>query len=100
MDKPGDWMENKQILADGVHTLLAYSLLITTFVLMPTRACAYMQAFILVFFGLKEGWYDLRYETGETWKSSAEDYLGYIIGSLIFWFVLCGAEWLGLIVPR
>ena len=85
--KPGDWMENAQTLANGVHFLLAYSLLLTTILFFNTHIDGWIQLFILVFFGIKEGWYDLKYETGETWKSSLEDYLGYIAGSALFWLV-------------
>lgn len=89
--KPGDWMENKQTLADGVHFLLAFFLFIHVYLFVPAPAMYWslggLQIFILVFFGVKEAWYDLKYETGETWKSSLEDYLGYVFGSTWFWLM-------------
>jgi hypothetical protein len=34
---------------------------------------------------VKEYWYDLKYETGETLQSSTVDALGYLVGSVILW---------------
>lgn len=92
-DKPGDWMENSQTLANGVHAALSYGILLTTAFLAHTSPYLWwwiggVEAFLLVFVTVKEAWYDLKYETGETWQSSAEDAFGWLVGNAIAWVVL------------
>jgi hypothetical protein len=44
---------------------------------------------VLAFYVLgKEYGYDLKYETGETLRSSTEDAIGYLVGSAIGWAVV------------
>lgn len=100
-DKPGDWMEVPQNLANGVHFFLSgYVLLLTAFF---TRLCVSrwwviggVELFLVVFVLAKEFWYDLKYETGETVATSAEDALGWLFGNLFTWAVIGLAHWTGL----
>ena len=43
---------------------------------------------LYVFVLVKEYWYDLRYETGETVETSTEDVLGWLVGGLVAWGVI------------
>lgn len=93
-DKPGDWMENVQNLADGVHFALSYGVLLTTFYF--TNSWWWIggvEAFLTAFVLAKEYWYDLRYETGETWKSSTIDALGWLVGNGVCWGVYSLHRW-------
>jgi hypothetical protein len=97
MSKPGDWMEDKQTLANGVHAALSYSILLTTAFLAHAswRWIGGIEAFLVVFVTVKEAWYDLKYETGETWQSSLEDAIGWLVGNILAWGVIGLAYWLG-----
>lgn len=97
-DKPGDWMENSQTLANGVHAALSYGILLTTAFLAHTSSHLWwwiggVEVFLLAFVLVKEFWYDLRFETGETIATSTEDALGWLIGNVIAWAVLGLAHW-------
>lgn len=97
MTKPGDWMEKPQTLANGVHAALGYSVLLTTAFLAHASWwwLGGVEVFLFVFVLVKEGWYDLRYETGETWRSSLEDAAGWFIGNGLAWGVIGAASRLG-----
>ncbi len=84
--KPGDWMENPQNLANIGHALGGMVVLLAT-LLFTYRwyVVATVEILLTVYVIVKEFWYDLRYETGETLKSSAEDALGYLVGTVIAW---------------
>jgi hypothetical protein len=86
MAKPGDWMENPQNLANIGHALAGYSVLLTV-VLFSHHwlPIAIVEGLLVTYVMTKEFWYDLKYETGETVKSSAVDALGYLIGNAIAW---------------
>ena len=86
MTKPGDWMENKQTIADLGHALGGYGVLIT--VSLFTRAwlpILIVEVLLATYVLGKEFWYDLRYESGETLASSTEDALGYLAGNAVAW---------------
>lgn len=96
--KPGDWMENKQNLANGVHCALSYAILLTTAFLSrgSLKWILAIEIALTIFVLVKEYWYDLRYETGETIKTSTEDALGWLIGNGIAWTVIAIACWVGI----
>jgi hypothetical protein len=82
-------MENPQNLANGVHALLGYCVLITTSIFTHTWwIFGIVEVVLTVFVIVKEYWYDLRYETGETLQSSTEDALGYLVGNIAGWLLL------------
>ena len=97
MGKPGDWMENVQNLADGVHAALSYAVLLTTvFFTHNWWWIGGVEVFLVVFVLVKEFYYDLRYETGETMRSSTIDALGWLVGNIVCWIVLGLAHWRGI----
>ena len=60
---PGDWMENKQNLADGVHFGLSYGILLTTVVFAVKSPNFWwwiggVEVFLAAFVLIKEFWYD------------------------------------------
>jgi len=98
--KPGDWMEVPQTLANGVHAALGCLVMLTTaFFVRPfphaLAGLAGVQAFLAAFVLTKEYWYDLRYETGETVRSSTEDALGWLFGSVVFWVIFAIGHFTG-----
>ena len=94
MAKPGDWMENVQNLADGDHVAIGALAVVVPALYAHTWLPMLVASAVLVPFVLaKEYWYDLRYETGETWRSSTVDALGYLIGQAFGWG-LAGIAWL------
>lgn len=84
--KPGDWMESVQTLANIGHALGGMVVLLTT-LLFTHRwyIVAVMEILLAIYVIVKEFWYDLRFESGETLNSSAEDALGYLVGTVIAW---------------
>ena len=78
-------MEDKQNLANGVHFLLGYAILFTACVFGHLIAIAIASVILAPAVLIKEFWYDLRYETGETKKTSIEDALGYAAGMVLAW---------------
>ena len=96
-DKPGDWMEQPQTLANGVHALIGYGVLLTVVLLThrsPNVAAwvGGVQGALAIFVLAKEYFYDLREETGETMRSSTIDALGYLVGNVVAWGVW-GLAW-------
>jgi hypothetical protein len=97
-DKPGDWMEVPQNLANGVHFALSYGTLLTVAFLahQSPHLKAFLigwEVFLLLFVLGKEYWYDLKYETGETMWTSTLDCLGWLAGAVVCWGVLGIAYW-------
>src|SRR4051812_1801394 len=91
-DKPGDWMEVPQNLANGVHFFLCYAIVYTNWTFATgtkyeTIWLGSIVAFLAVFVLVKEFWYDLKYETGETVATSIEDALGWFGGGGFAWLV-------------
>lgn len=85
-DKPGDWMENLQNVADLGHFAGGYAILFTTLVLSPWWWLTLsVEGLFVALVAWKEGYYDLRDETGETWKTSAEDAAGWLLGHGVAW---------------
>jgi hypothetical protein len=99
--KPGDWMENAQNLADGVHCAIGMGVLVIT-ALFAHRWLPFLVAegMLVPFVLVKEYWYDLKYETGETVRSSTVDALGYLIGNAAGWLLLFVAAECGTWVVR
>jgi hypothetical protein len=94
--KPGDWMENYTAQSTGCHILIGFSLLVATALLtrlgwVAGAAEGALGAWVVG----KEFWYDLRFETGETWRSSTVDALGYAAGNALAWGALFAAHLLG-----
>jgi hypothetical protein len=84
MAKPGDWMENPQNLANIGHALAGYAVLLTAiFFTSSWLPLAIIEVLLAVYVLTKEFWYDLKYETGETMRSSTIDALGYLIGNIL-----------------
>ena len=82
--KPGDWMENFTYQSAGVHFLIALStMLVTALFSRAPGPLDYASGALAIFVIGKEYWYDLNYETGETWKSSTVDALGYLAGYIV-----------------
>ncbi len=89
MSKPGDWMENPQNLANIGHALAGYAVLVTALLFTSKwLPLAIVEVLLTVYVLTKEFWYDLKYETGETVRSSTIDALGYLIGNIVA--VACG----------
>jgi hypothetical protein len=87
--KPGDWMENYTIQSTGDHFFIGYVLLLTTwFFTHLWWVITLVEAVLVLWILVKEYWYDLRFETNETWKSSTVDAGGYIIGNAVAWFMV------------
>lgn len=96
MSKPGDWMENVQNLANIGHALAGYAVLLTVVLFSHAwLAVLIVEALLVVYVLVKEFWYDLRYETGETIASSAEDALGYLVGNAVSWVLVLAARLIG-----
>ena len=89
MAKPGDWMENPQNLANLGHALAGYAVLVTALLFTSKwLPLAVVEALLVVYVLTKEFWYDLKYETGETMRSSTIDALGYLVGNILA--IVCG----------
>jgi hypothetical protein len=91
--KPGDWMENAQTLANGVHCFLCYSIVFTNWMMSLGNHHQFwwivgLEFFLIVFVLVKEYWYDLNYETGETLYTSTEDALGWLSGNILAWVMI------------
>jgi hypothetical protein len=87
--KPGDWMENFTIQSSGVHFLLGYSIMYSAATMMRVFShVLWVQAALILFVGIKEFWYDPKYETNEGNKSGAIDAAGYVLGCLLAWGVV------------
>ena len=87
--KPGDWMENFTIQSSGVHFLLGYSILFTAAMTMRVFShVLWVEGLLFAYVGIKEFWYDVKYETGESIKSGAIDALGYVLGNGVAWGVI------------
>lgn len=83
-NKPGDWMENAQNLANIGHALGgATVLLIAALFTHSWVPFAILETLLAAYVLVKEFWYDLKYETGETVATSTEDALGYLVGNII-----------------
>ena len=94
--KPGDWMENLQNVADLGHFAGGYAIFLTT--IFWTHSWLAIGIVEVVFLGLvawKEGYYDLRDETGETVSTSLEDAVGWISGNSVGWIMLAAAHAVG-----
>jgi hypothetical protein len=89
MAKPGDWMENVQNLADGDHVAIGAAAAVVPALFAHTaQPMLVASCFLLPAVLVKAYWYDLRYESGETWKSSTVDAIGYLIGQAVGWGLL------------
>lgn len=77
----GDFMKSESFLANVGH-VLAGALVAVTAVLFTHNPVllTLVGALFLVYVGLKEFWFDLKYESGETLGSSAIDAVGYLGG--------------------
>ena len=96
MSKPGDWMENSQNLANIGHALAGYCVLLTVVLFSHSwLPILIVEALLTAYVLIKEFWYDLKYETGESLASSAEDALGYLAGNTAAWLVVGLAMLLG-----
>ena len=83
---PGDWMENFTIQSTGCHVLLgAMTLVVAALFTSEPRPIFWTEICLLLFVLAKEYGYDLREETGETWKSSTVDAVGYLVGNVLAW---------------
>lgn len=95
--KPGDWMENAQTLANIGHFLGGYVIPLTlafisyVFFKHAWAPPIVVQVMLATYVLVKEYWYDLKYETGETFASSTEDVLGYLFGSIVAWALILPA---------
>ena len=86
MTKPGDWMESAQNLANIGHALAGYAVLVTANLFTRNGVPITIVEGLLAAYVLgKEYIYDLREETGETFASSTEDALGYLVGNAVAW---------------
>ena len=86
---PGDWMENASIESSGCHVLLgAMTLVVAALFTADPKPIFWTEVGLLLFVLAKEYGYDLREESGETWKSSTVDALGYLVGNLLAWGVV------------
>jgi len=96
MSKPGDWMENSQNLANIGHALGgAFVLHVAVMFSRNWWPVLVVEVLLAAYVLIKEYWYDLKYETGETMKSSTIDALGYLVGTVIEWGLIGLAHHLG-----
>ena len=95
--KPGDWMEVSQTLANIGHALGGYAIPLTAaFVSYVFFAHAWapplvVQTMLATYVLVKEYWYDLKFESNETVRSSTVDALGYLAGGIIAWALILPA---------
>jgi hypothetical protein len=96
VSEPGDWGENFTIQSAGDHFAIGCGAIVVTMLFVHTWApFLWVQPLLVLFVLLKEYVYDLREETGETWRSSTVDALGYLAGNVVGWGLLLLAWHLG-----
>ena len=88
-----DWMKSPAWLANAGHFLAGLSVLLTTLLLTHSwLAIGIVEGVFALYVVVKEFWFDLKYETGETWGSSAVDAAGYVLGNSVGWIMLAAAH--------
>jgi hypothetical protein len=92
----GDWMKTVQWEANAGHFLAGIAVLtITTLFTHSGLPIGIVEGVFFACVGVKEFWFDLRYESGESIASSAEDAAGYAFGNLVALALVALAQHLG-----
>lgn len=91
-----DWMKSEAWLANAGHFLAGLSVLMVTTVFTHSwLAIGIVEAVLALYVGVKEFWFDIRYESNEDYASGTIDALGYVAGNSVGWLMLAAAHAVG-----